>query len=81
MSSLSKLAEHVNTLTSSVVTESLSGQSQGRRRQRGIDSVSKINCLEIIGSTVDGVTLNNGGTKNSGAGPYPVLPFPSLDTL
>ena len=69
ISSISRLAQHVNTFASSIVTESLSRQGQGRQRLRCSDDyVTKTNCVDINGSNVDGLTLNNGGTNNSGAG-------------
>jgi len=47
-------------------TESLTRQAQGRQRLRCSDDY-KTNCVDINGSNVDGLTLNNGGTNNSGA--------------
>ena len=42
---------------------------QGRQRQKGTNYVTKTNCVDISGSTVgEGMTINNGGSKNSGAG-------------
>ncbi|KAN0091528.1 hypothetical protein V8E55_005094 [Tylopilus felleus] len=40
---------------------------QGRHRQKGSHYVSKTNCVEISDSTVEGITINHGGSKNSGA--------------
>jgi hypothetical protein len=69
ISSLSRLAQNMNTLASSIVTEGLSRQAPGRQRLRCNDDYgTKTNCVDINGSNVDGLTLNNGGTNNSGAG-------------
>ncbi|KAI9571811.1 hypothetical protein HD554DRAFT_2036698 [Boletus coccyginus] len=51
-SAISRLAQQ---LASSAVVGGLSG------------SVTKTNCVDINGSNVYGLTMNNGGTKNSGA--------------
>ncbi|KAN0091541.1 hypothetical protein V8E55_005107 [Tylopilus felleus] len=50
--------------------------SQGRHRQKGSHYVSKTNCVEISDSTVEGMTINNGGSKNSGAVIHKMIPPP-----
>ena len=66
---ISRLARQVNTLASSIVTDGLPRQAKGWQKiRRSNDYVTKTNCVDINGSNVDGLTLNNGGTNNSGAG-------------
>lgn len=69
MSSISELTQQAHKIAASVVKESLSRQAQGRRGLRcSEDFVTKTNCVDINGSNVDGLTLNNGGSHNSGSG-------------
>ncbi|KAH0828141.1 hypothetical protein J3R83DRAFT_3829 [Lanmaoa asiatica] len=65
MSSISELTQHMDKIVSSVLKESLSEQGQGGRPGRGLKA--KTNCMNITNSNVDGPTLINGGSKNSGA--------------
>ncbi|KAF8554753.1 hypothetical protein OG21DRAFT_1508497 [Imleria badia] len=53
----------------SMATEGLSTQAPGRQgvRRSGYVTTTKTNCIDINDSNVDGLTLNNGGTNNSGA--------------
>lgn len=64
ISSITEFAQQMNTFASSMAK-----QAQGRQRLRCSDEyVTKTNCVDINGSNVDGLTLNNGGSNNSGAG-------------
>lgn len=68
VSALSKLAQDMSTFASSMTTEGLSRQGHGRQGSRRNDYVTMTNCVSLNGSNVDGLTVNNGGKNNSGAG-------------
>ena len=69
IASLSGFAQQMSALAPSIASGALSKQPQGRHRSRGSESyISKTNCVDISGSNVEGLTMNNGGTNNSGAG-------------
>ena len=85
IASISQFAQQISTLASSIATESLSTQAPGRRgsRRSGYVTTTKTNCVDITDSNVDGLTLNNGGTNNSGAGAssfFALLSWPFLTT-
>lgn len=85
IASISQFAQQISTLASSIATESLSTQAPGRRgsRRSGYVTTTKTNCVDITDSNVDGLTLNNGGTNNSGAGTssfFALLSWPFLTT-
>lgn len=85
IASISQFAQQISTLASSIATESLSTQAPGRRgsRRSGYVTTTKTNCVDITDSNVDGLTLNNGGTNNSGAGMssfFALLSWPFLTT-
>lgn len=77
--SISEFTQQINKLVSSIVKDDMVRQAQWRRGLRcSEDFVTKTNCVDINGSNVDGVTLNNGGYQNSGAGAslsFPLDPF------
>lgn len=64
ISSISELTQQVDKLVSSVINEDLSRQARGRRKLYD----TKVNCLDFNNSNADGVTMNIGGSKNSGSG-------------
>ncbi|KAN0091520.1 hypothetical protein V8E55_005086 [Tylopilus felleus] len=62
------LPNHISNLAQDMTTLASSMACQGRQRQKGTNYVTKTNCVDISGSTVgEGMTINNGGSKNSGA--------------
>lgn len=82
ISSISEFTQQINQFVSSIGKDALSRQAQGRRGLRcSEDYVTKTNCVDIHGSNVDGVTLNNGGCNNSGAGASLSLSFVPILTV
>ena len=76
---VSPVTQDVNT-----ITPSMGRQAYGQQGSRnGDDDIFKTNCVDINSSSVTGLTLNNGGTQNSGAGVYSVslLIFPPFLTV
>ena len=61
---MARFAQGMKTFAASM-TRDLSRQTRGARCS---DSVIMSNCVGITNSNVDGITVNNGGTNNSGAG-------------
>ena len=62
---VSPVTPHVNTVACSLARQAQEWAKPGYSD----DYVAKTNCVEISGGgNVDGLTLNNGGTNNSGAG-------------
>ena len=70
-SSLTDFAQQMSTLGSSMAKQA-HGQ-QGLRYSDGL--IGKTNCVNIKGSNVDGLTVNNGGRNNSGAGVSTAIAF------
>ncbi|KAG9309307.1 hypothetical protein JVU11DRAFT_10795 [Chiua virens] len=76
--SIASFPEEVSQLVSRLLRTYV-GQPDTYNRQglrANEDYVSRTNCMEIRGSTVEGLTLNNGGANNSGAGTFFFVSFP-----
>jgi hypothetical protein len=77
ISSLSKFAQDMTAFASSIVAENQSRQPKGRQRPGShVGYVTMHNCVDINGSNIDGLTMNNGGSYNSGAGASFLALFP-----